>query len=143
MNLKRGIAAAILAAVPLVGTGGEAFADTTPPDNWHIPATCDAERWHDPAVCVLPDGTPVPWTISIAEECRSAWRYNPKWAAKDSVCRKYAPKARAKWVTVKRGQTLWRLAVIHRGNGHEWRVIAKLNHVKGTTIYAGQRIRVE
>lgn len=54
-----------------------------------------------------------------------------------------APKpAHPKWVKVKRGQTLWRLSVIHRGNGHEWPTVAKLNHIKGTKIYAGQWLRV-
>ena len=47
-----------------------------------------------------------------------------------------------RFVTVKPGQTLWRLAVIYRGNGHEWHVIADLNGIQGTTIYAGQRLRV-
>jgi len=45
-------------------------------------------------------------------------------------------------VTVKRGQTLWGLAATYRGSGYEWRAIARLNGVKGTTIYVGQVLRI-
>lgn len=47
-----------------------------------------------------------------------------------------------RYVIVKPGQTLWRLAVIYRGNGYEWTTIAKMNGVKGTKIIAGQKLRV-
>lgn len=47
---------------------------------------------------------------------------------------------------VKKGQTLWRIAVIQYGHkyayaekgGHEWRKIAKANGIKGTKIRTGQ-----
>lgn len=45
-------------------------------------------------------------------------------------------------VRVQRGNTLWGLAVKYRGNGHEWPTIAKLNGIKGTTIYTGQVLRI-
>ena len=45
-------------------------------------------------------------------------------------------------VKVRRGDTLWSLATKYRGSGHEWRNLARLNGIKGTTIYAGQTLRV-
>ena len=53
-----------------------------------------------------------------------------------------------KTVTVRPGMTLWRVSVICRGYqfdypekaGHLWPTIARRNHIKGKTIYVGQRL---
>lgn len=127
MSIKRIIAAGI-AAIGLVAGAGTAQADTAEPSNAHYPSMCLYERWWTYEGCTL-NGVTAHWVISIAQEDAAA---KPKPKAK--------PKA--KYVKVKRGQTLWRLAVIHRGSGHEWRKIARLNGIKGTTIYAGQTVRV-
>lgn len=44
--------------------------------------------------------------------------------------------------TVRAGETLWRISLNYRGTGHQWTTIAKLNGITGTTIYAGQHLRV-
>lgn len=115
--MRRTLAAGI-AALALVATPGVAQADTEP-TNAHYPSTCLYQQWWTYEGCTL-DGVTAHWVIPWTK---------PK-------------PPRPKYVKVKRGQTLWRLAVIYRGNGHEWPTIARLNGIKGTTIYAGQTVRV-
>jgi hypothetical protein len=101
--------------------------------------TCQYERW------AAPDCNE-PWTVSIAQECKQLWAENNAWVKTDPVCKAYQPKAKV--VKVKKGQTLWRVAVICYGHkyaypekaGHKWRYLAKKNGVKGKTIYVGQRL---
>lgn len=47
-----------------------------------------------------------------------------------------------KYVRVHKGDTLWRIAVREYHNGHQWKRIAQLNGISGTTIYVGQSLRV-
>lgn len=122
-------------AVVLVATVALSVAAATPAQadeysNAHVPSSCLYERYWTVKGCTL-DGITTPWIISKAEEDKAAKR---QWTPK--------PKPKAKYVKVKPGQTLWRLAVDHRGNGHEWKTIAKLNGIKGTTIHAGSVLRV-
>lgn len=42
--------------------------------------------------------------------------------------------------TVKRGDTLWSIAVSQTGDGHNWKRIQRANHLKGTKIRPGQRL---
>lgn len=146
-----GKVAVILAAFSLtfVGLSAPAMADKAPCDpqtsatGCMDPAACEYERWHS-------DGCNNPWTISIAQECKQLWADNSPWVKSDPVCRKYAPprKWHPKTVTVRRGMTLWRVAVIcygykysyHEKAGHLWPKVAKRNHVKGKTIRVGQRL---
>ena len=44
--------------------------------------------------------------------------------------------------TVQSEDTLWSIAVKHLGSGSRWTEIAKLNGIKGTTIYAGQTLKL-
>lgn len=44
--------------------------------------------------------------------------------------------------TVKQGDTLWGIAQRFLGNGSDWKKIATLNGMTGTTIYAGQKIKI-
>lgn len=58
--------------------------------------------------------------------------------------------AAKKYVTVRKGDTLWRIAVREYGHqyayaekgGHHWKTIAKMNGITGTKIRAGQTLRV-
>ena len=43
---------------------------------------------------------------------------------------------------VKDGDTLWRIAKKLLGNGNRWPEIANLNGIKGTIIYAGQKLKI-
>jgi LysM repeat protein len=47
---------------------------------------------------------------------------------------------------VRKGDTLWRLAVKSYGGqekaGHRWKQIAKANHLRGTAIHVGQTLRI-
>ena len=135
--MRKLVAALVLTAVALVGFAVEAASA----NEGSTPSTCLYERWNDPDVC--PGG----WVIGIAQECRDTWRYNPAYARLDPVCRPYAPKprfkpSRSKAHKVVKGQTLWRLAVIYYGNGHQWTKIAEANGIKGTKIRAGQTLMV-
>lgn len=52
------------------------------------------------------------------------------------------PDTRPHFVRVKRHDTLWHLALVYYGNGHDWKRLAKLNHIHGTTIHTGQKLRI-
>jgi len=58
-----------------------------------------------------------------------------------------AKAARVKVVTVRKGDTLWRIAVNAYGpgahSGQQYRKIMRLNHLRSTRIHAGQRLRVQ
>ena len=43
---------------------------------------------------------------------------------------------------VKDGDTLWLIAKKLLGNGNRWSEIANLNGIKGTIIYAGQKLKI-
>lgn len=121
MNIvKRFTVAALTAAALTAGTAMTANAETvghyTPAPGKRVPS------WQGKC----PSGTsPTPYSPNRHIVC--VGRKDGRWA---------------RYVAVKPGQTLWRLAVIYRGDGHEWREIARLNGIKGTTIYAGQVLRV-
>lgn len=44
--------------------------------------------------------------------------------------------------TVQSGDSLWSIAVKHLGSGGRWTEIAKINGIKGTTIYPGQTLKL-
>lgn len=143
-----GKAAVFFAAfmLTIVGATGVAMADEPPCDPMQSATgcmdnvTCEYERWHYDS-CINP------WTISIAEECKQMWADNNPWVKSDPVCAKYAPK-HPKSVKVKKGMTLWRVAVKCYGYqyaypekaGHKWPQVAKRNHIKGKRIYVGQTL---
>jgi nucleoid-associated protein YgaU len=62
------------------------------------------------------------------------WKVNHGWTSSRN--------AQPVHVNVAKGDPLWRLAAVWQGNGRAWRTIAKLNHLAGSTMYVGQRIRV-
>lgn len=43
---------------------------------------------------------------------------------------------------VKPGDTLWRIALQHLGNGSNWRIIFDYNDLTSTTIYPGQKLKL-
>lgn len=43
---------------------------------------------------------------------------------------------------MKDGDTLWLIAKKLLGNGNRWPEIANLNGIKGTIIYAGQKLKI-
>ncbi len=47
-----------------------------------------------------------------------------------------------KTYTVKKGDSLWQIAQSQLGNGSRWPEIQKLNGLSGTTIYAGQVLKI-
>ena len=47
-----------------------------------------------------------------------------------------------KTYTVKKGDSLWAIAQKELGNGSRWPEIQKLNGLSGTTIYAGQVLKI-
>jgi len=59
---------------------------------------------------------------------------------------KPAARVSVKWHTVRRGETLWHIAVVSYGGtqhaGQQYRKIMRLNHLRSTTIRIGQRLRV-
>jgi len=135
-----GIVFIALTALGPIAAAPSATAGTGSP-----PATCAFERWYPGAEAC--EGQP--WEISIKQECAFAKVYSHSWWASDSVCQSFVKKHnhkghhhKKKYVTVRKHNTLWNLAVKHYGNGHKYPRIMRLNHLQNTTIKIGQRLRI-
>lgn len=114
--MKRAMAVAAVAAALLLPVG-TARADMAPPWTDDPPM---AGNQHTPALCEFAQY----WTPGCGKR-------------KPTI-----PDRRPKYIKVHRHDTLWHLAEKWTGSGHNWRRLAKLNHIKGTTIYTGQRLRI-
>lgn len=111
-------------------------------------SACTYERWYpSPVAC---GGKR--WTVSIKVECEQAKLYSTAWWSADKVCQsivnkhhsKIAAKTSSKvsMYTVRRGDTLWRIALHQYGHGKQYTRIIRLNHLRSTRITVGQKLRV-
>lgn len=121
------IASTVVLTAALLAPAAVAHADDTPAPSGHTSTACLYERYWQADLC-----PGVHWVISKAEEDAQAQQHHVK--------RTYKPKA--KYVTVRKGDTLWRIAVREYHNGHQWKHVARLNGIKGTSIKVGQHLRV-
>lgn len=76
--MRRIFASLIIATMGVLGLSGVAHAETTP-------TTCLYQRYWTPEC-------PGTWAVSIAQECKDTWANDPRLAASDPVCKRYAPK---------------------------------------------------
>lgn len=137
--MRKFLVIAALVTLPIVGLAPAASADIDPygeHSSGGPNAACVYQRWYLGAdQC---GGTP--WKISIAAECANTKVYYGSWWRTDKVCQSLVAKAR--FYTVKRGDTLWRIAIRTYGAGQQYRRVMVLNHLRSTRIHAGQVLRL-
>lgn len=128
------ITLAVIASVPLaVATSSPALADGAGGPY----ATCDYQSSY-PGAQFCEGHT---WVYSIKQEC--ATMVGTFWYEQN--CAPVVPKT----YTVRKGDTLWRIAVRAYGGmthdahaGQQYRKIMRLNHLRSTKIKVGQKLRL-
>lgn len=87
----------------------------------------------------------VPWS-RLQTIPRKDW---PKWLQQRwpvtqpiDLGMEHQPKYKHRYYTVRRGDTLWHIAVVFYHDGHKYHQLMKLNHLHSTRIYPGEKLRI-